>query len=267
MEWRIINQNFNSMETKKCPFCGEEILAEAKKCKHCGEWLDKTTEIVHEIQQAKKEDDDEILVSPFSELFLKIIYWVAIFGLIISGIHDIMPDGETLSTSMGSGRTRMFSGFLNMCLAIPDWVGMILEGGAAALLLYSLKDAMSCMKHSFEYLFINLIAFTVAFPIMNILSDFMEDSLAMWGIQFSCLIGSIVCVFVLGVKLSTVYHNELKKSGIVFIICSCLQFVTFIVLMIEGMINGTEGGVPYLLEMILIASYWAYYATLKNIQI
>lgn len=28
-----------SNETKQCPFCGEQILAQAKKCKHCEEWL------------------------------------------------------------------------------------------------------------------------------------------------------------------------------------------------------------------------------------
>jgi hypothetical protein len=28
--------------TKRCPFCGEVILAIARKCKHCGEFLDRT---------------------------------------------------------------------------------------------------------------------------------------------------------------------------------------------------------------------------------
>lgn len=27
-------------DTKKCPYCGEEIKIVATKCKHCGEWLD-----------------------------------------------------------------------------------------------------------------------------------------------------------------------------------------------------------------------------------
>ena len=27
-------------DVKKCPYCGEEVLATAKKCKHCSEWLD-----------------------------------------------------------------------------------------------------------------------------------------------------------------------------------------------------------------------------------
>lgn len=34
-------------EKKRCPYCGEEILAIARKCKHCGEWL--------EIEKLEKE--------------------------------------------------------------------------------------------------------------------------------------------------------------------------------------------------------------------
>lgn len=28
------------METKKCSYCGGEIMSAARKCKHCGQWLE-----------------------------------------------------------------------------------------------------------------------------------------------------------------------------------------------------------------------------------
>lgn len=39
-------------KTKRCPFCGEEILAVAKKCKHCGEWLNKD----------EKQDEEKVMI-------------------------------------------------------------------------------------------------------------------------------------------------------------------------------------------------------------
>ena len=47
------------METKKCPFCAEDIKLEAIKCKHCGEFLE-TNETEPEELSAQTEVDDTL---------------------------------------------------------------------------------------------------------------------------------------------------------------------------------------------------------------
>ncbi len=47
-------------ETKKCPYCGEEILAAAKKCKHCGEWLEETKPVVEEREKAVSNEYSKV---------------------------------------------------------------------------------------------------------------------------------------------------------------------------------------------------------------
>ncbi len=54
-------------ETKRCPYCGEEILAVARKCKHCGVWLEEESENADREYGGAETDSDKGYVTEFGK--------------------------------------------------------------------------------------------------------------------------------------------------------------------------------------------------------
>ena len=84
---------------KRCPYCGEEILAVAKKCKHCGEWLKQDSPDASVVQPMQPNEDiiepcvssNEVVtgknkVGILFSLVIPVIF-IIIFGVAINIFH------------------------------------------------------------------------------------------------------------------------------------------------------------------------------------
>ncbi|MBO4874158.1 MAG: hypothetical protein J5542_02440 [Bacteroidales bacterium] len=271
-------------ETKRCPYCGEEILAVARKCKHCGEWLDKDNS--QEKNQNPSPDDNEINTPadsdakllqqniPFSKTIIKIAMWVAIIGIFISMAHDILPNGSNVSEFLKGGRGVRFiaKSLLFVLSLVPIWISCVLEAIGAVVLLYSLKRAMSTLKKNFDNLFNWLIITFCVMIVLNIISGY-TDSWEMYLFIIPLSLVPIIVQIILGVKISAAYKGDIKKLGLTMAICAILNIIStcvYVFLIYRMYYNDITSDI-YALEVgfsiFSTLVYVYYYNALREIQV
>lgn len=240
-------------ETKRCPYCGEEILAVAKKCKHCGEWLEekpqqgpntasKTESKEEPVMESVDSNDDELFSKniPLSNTIIQWLFWAAIIGLLITTAHALVPDGDMLSTSTGAGKTRVFKAILNFLSTIPEWIGQVLETFGVVVMLMTVWQTLTNMKESFTTLFQWLIAAICIGTGCNILIDFMDDPSALAYALMLCLVAQFILQIILGIKISTVYTGSVNLLGKVMYICGGIEFLILLIILFSSILVEDE---------------------------
>ena len=194
------------METRKCPFCGEEIMKVAKKCRHCGEWLhiEQTKTAPSNIQIQSQVNVVENWKKLPNAGMLQLACWITI---VLEGIE-----------------------LMQSCDNIPDWIVVIALGILWFILIMGLRTYCQ-IRNIGKMPFIALVCLMVGAYLITLTGCFVEDE----DLALSCLIlfafplivALSILELIIGIKLHK--SDSTRCLGVWFMIYAIIPIVAMIV--------------------------------------